>query len=77
MPVMDGYDATISIRKWERDWGLSPTPIYAMTADAMPHQIASQMAVGMNGHLSKPLQVSKLFALISGTEPDTARAASA
>ena len=36
-----------------------------MTADAMRHQIASHHAAGMNGHLSKPLQVSALFALIA------------
>ena len=36
-----------------------------MTADAMRHQIASHHAAGMNGHLSKPLQVTALFSLIA------------
>ena len=65
MPVMDGLSATRAIREWELEQQAAPTPIYAMTADAMRHQIASHHAAGMTGHLSKPLQVSALFALIA------------
>jgi signal transduction histidine kinase/CheY-like chemotaxis protein len=65
MPVMDGLTATRAIREWELDKQAAPTPIYAMTADAMRHQIASHLAAGMNGHLSKPLQVTALFTLIA------------
>jgi len=65
MPVMDGLSATRAIREWELDQQAPPTPIYAMTADAMRHQIASHHAAGMTGHLSKPLQVTALFALIA------------
>ena len=65
MPVMDGLSATRAIRDWELDQQAAPTPIYAMTADAMRHQIDSHHAAGMTGHLSKPLQVSALFALIA------------
>ena len=65
MPVMDGLSATRAIREWELEQQAAPTPIYAMTADAMRHQIASHHAAGMNGHLSKPLQVTALFALLA------------
>jgi osomolarity two-component system sensor histidine kinase NIK1 len=35
MPVMGGFEATAKIREWERESGLSPTPIIALTAHAM------------------------------------------
>ena len=65
MPVMDGLSATRAIREWELEQQATPTPIYAMTADAMRHQIVSHLAAGMSGHLTKPLQVSALFSLIA------------
>ncbi len=58
MPVMDGYEATSEIRrhkKWET------LPIIAMTANAMQEDIQKCISVGMNAHLSKPLDLNKLY----------------
>ncbi len=55
MPVMNGYDATRAIRKLERpDRDL---PIIAMTADAFSDDVQVCLDCGMNGHLSKPIDL--------------------
>jgi CheY-like chemotaxis protein len=61
MPVMNGLDATRAIRAQERREGKAPTPIIALTANAMRHQIEEYEAAGMDIHVSKPLQVERLF----------------
>ncbi len=65
MPVMDGLEATRTIRASERAQGRRPTLIYAMTADVMFHQVSEHRAAGMDGHVSKPLQVRVLFDLLA------------
>ena len=55
MPVMDGYEATKSIRGLEReDAGI---PIIAMTADAFSEDIQRCLECGMNDHLAKPIDI--------------------
>ncbi|MFL0796927.1 MAG: response regulator [Cellvibrionaceae bacterium] len=62
MPVMDGYEATRKIRRWEEAGGRRLTPICALTAHALDeHRKRSQQA-GMNFHLAKPLELGKLRA---------------
>ena len=56
MPVMDGYEATRIIRSID-----SSVPIIALTANAMSEEIEKTKAVGMNGHLIKPIDLEKLF----------------
>ena len=65
MPVMDGLAATREIRRREAEAGRPPTPIYALSADAMKHQVAAHRAAGMDGHLSKPIQIAEIFALVA------------
>lgn len=60
MPVMDGYQATRAIRASSRPDG-SQIPIIAMTADAFVENIAESLAAGMNGHISKPIDITTLF----------------
>ena len=55
MPVMDGYKATSEIR------ALSEIPIVAMTANAFDTDRQKCLEVGMNGHIAKPIDISKLF----------------
>lgn len=55
MPVMDGLDATRAIRASVHP-DAKTIPIFAMTANAFPEDIALSKAAGMNEHLSKPLQ---------------------
>ena len=60
MPVMDGYEAAAAIRAMKRrDAG--SIPIVAMTADAYEEDISRCLAVGMNGHTSKPVDPDRLF----------------
>ncbi len=64
MPVMDGYEATREIRKWEAEKNRSETPIVALSAHAlMEHQLKSVMA-GCTAHLIKPLKKIDLLAAI-------------
>src|SRR5579859_582093 len=65
MPVMDGVTATRIIRQREAETGRTPTPIIALTANAMTHQGAAYEAAGMNGVVAKPVQVAQLFAAIA------------
>lgn len=59
MPVKNGYDATREIRSSKRD-DLKQIPVIAMTADAFEEDVAKAMKVGMNGHISKPVDMLKL-----------------
>lgn len=56
MPVMDGYEATINIRQWEKDVSL-PTriPIMALTANIAEEDVQRCFDVGMDGYCSKPV----------------------
>lgn len=58
MPKMDGYSATIEIRK-RSEYDL--IPIISLTALISADEISRMFDVGMNAHLAKPLQKEKLF----------------
>ena len=59
MPVMDGYTATRKIRELERS-DAKTVPIIAMTANAFQEDAEKCIAVGMNAHLAKPLDIEKV-----------------
>jgi CheY-like chemotaxis protein len=59
MPVMNGYEATTAIRASERGY-LQEIPIIAMTADAFEEDIKRALECGMDGHMSKPIDIAKL-----------------
>ncbi len=60
MPVMDGYEATQRIRQLP-DKSLADIPIIAMTANAFTEDKEEALKSGMNGHISKPIDVHVLF----------------
>ncbi|MCG8615723.1 MAG: ATP-binding protein [Desulfobacterales bacterium] len=60
MPVMSGLDAASKIREYEREKGLSPTPIIALTAHAMTHDREVFLNSGMDEYLTKPLTSTAL-----------------
>lgn len=62
MPVMNGYEATQAIRALAR--ADAALPIIAMTADAFAEDVERCLAAGMNAHLSKPMDINKLMALL-------------
>jgi signal transduction histidine kinase len=68
MPVMDGVNATRTIRAREASCGQPPTPIFALTANAMAHQTAAYLAAGMDGQLDKPIDAARLYAVLSAVE---------
>lgn len=80
MPVMNGVEATAAIRRLEIERGLPTTPILALSANVMSHQVAEYLAAGMSGFIPKPIEGAKLIAAIeaalSGDEEprDTAEA---
>ena len=64
MPVMDGLTATRAIRERERRAGARRTPIYSLTANAMPEHAEASRAAGADGHLTKPIAADKLIAAV-------------
>lgn len=60
MPVMDGYEATRAIRSLSRE-DAGAIPIVALTANAFVEDIAKAKQAGMNLHMSKPIELEKLF----------------
>jgi len=65
MPVMDGIAAAREIRAEEARTGRRRTPIVALTANALSHQIEEYLAAGMDGHVAKPIEIAKLYEAIS------------
>ena len=59
MPIMDGYEATKTIRSKNKE-----TPIIALTANALLRDIKKTKEYGMNAHLNKPIDVEKLFSTL-------------
>lgn len=64
MPVMDGLDATRAIRSSKRE-DLRQIPIIAMSANAFDDDLRKSVECGMNGHLSKPVEVDKLYRMLA------------
>ena len=64
MPVMDGYEATRRIRALS-DKEKASVPIVAMTANAFEDDRKNALNAGMNGHIAKPLDLPKLFRVLS------------
>jgi CheY-like chemotaxis protein len=63
MPVMDGITASREIRRLAGEAGR--IPIFAMTANVLPQQVAEFLAAGMNGHVPKPVRQRELEAAIA------------
>jgi signal transduction histidine kinase/ActR/RegA family two-component response regulator len=64
MPVMDGIAAAKAIRSRENDQNRRRTPIIAVSANAMSHQVQEYMAAGMDGHVAKPIEITRLQSVL-------------
>jgi signal transduction histidine kinase/CheY-like chemotaxis protein len=62
MPGMDGFETARRIRRQER--GIDHIPIYALTAHAEPDCAANCLAAGMDGFLTKPLQMPEVLSIL-------------
>ncbi len=60
MPEMDGLEATEAIRSMTRE-DAKTIPIIAMTANAFDEDVQRSLQVGMNAHLSKPVEPEQLY----------------
>ncbi len=65
MPTMDGVAATRAIRAREVKRGNARTPIVALSANAMAHQVAGYLEAGMDSHLAKPIDLARLVEVVT------------
>jgi signal transduction histidine kinase/ActR/RegA family two-component response regulator len=79
MPEMNGIEATIAIREFEKRNDRPRTPILALSASVMSHEVEAHLACGMDGWVAKPIQLAELYAAIekaigeaAGAAPDPA-----
>ncbi len=68
MPVMDGYEATKSIRAWEQAHDLHKTPIIALTALALKEEGEKIIEAGCNAHMTKPIRRQTLLEVLHAYE---------
>ena len=61
MPILDGYETSKYIRGMET---YSNIPIIAMTANAFSDDILKEQSVGINAHISKPIELDKLIDIL-------------
>ncbi|HYG25275.1 MAG TPA: ATP-binding protein [Caulobacteraceae bacterium] len=77
MPHMNGVDAVAAIRKFEAQKKRPTTPILALSANVMSHQLKEYFAAGMDGYVAKPIDAASLIRTIRQTlepAPQAARA---
>ncbi|QLF95019.1 response regulator [Pseudomonas sp. ABC1] len=65
MPVMDGFVATQRLREWEQRQGHPRTPVIALTAHSLAEYREQADEAGMDDHLGKPLELSRLRELLA------------
>jgi CheY-like chemotaxis protein len=70
MPVMDGFEATREIRKWEAERGLARTPIIALTANVLEADRDHCLNAGMDDHVAKPLKIEDIARVLQQHVPD-------
>jgi signal transduction histidine kinase len=67
MPRMNGVEATQAIRAHEIAQRRRRTPILALTANVLSHQLAEYRAAGMDGHVAKPIELRALYGALDAT----------
>jgi signal transduction histidine kinase/CheY-like chemotaxis protein len=75
MPEMNGLEAARAIRTIERREGVARTPILALTANVMTHQVEAYLAAGMDGHVAKPVDATALYAALEAAMAESERVA--
>jgi len=64
MPVMDGFQATMGIRKFERDNKLKHTKIVALTANAVGAEREKCFDAGMDDFIAKPFKINDIKSVL-------------
>jgi signal transduction histidine kinase/AmiR/NasT family two-component response regulator len=65
MPKVDGLTAIRTIRRAEAERGAAPTPIVALTADALAEHVVATRAAGADHHLAKPIRPAALIEVLA------------
>ena len=65
MPVMDGYESSAAIRRFEQEQGLGRIPIIAMTANSFEDDRRNAFAAGMDAHIAKPYQPDEMLQTVA------------
>ena len=63
MPVMGGYEATKKIREIDSEYAKN-VPIIAMTANAFAEDVQMSKSMGMNDHITKPVNIEVFYSVI-------------
>ena len=71
MPVMDGLDATREIRNFEKERGMRPVPIVAVSANAFAEDRQRSMKAGCSDFMAKPIRKVPLLKFIARTLGET------
>jgi len=66
MPVIDGFETTIALKKMMEAGEIDETPIFALTANNSDKDVERCLECGMSGHLAKPLLITSLMKLLDG-----------
>lgn len=61
LPCMNGREALAKLRQ---EPGMAGTPVYAISADAIPEHISQNMAAGFNGYITKPVNLQEIGRLV-------------
>lgn len=64
MPIKDGYTAIKEIREYEKQFGLSPVPVIALTSYAFKDEVERILNSGFTDHRSKPISKKTLIGLL-------------
>ncbi|MDE5416130.1 PAS domain-containing protein [Alkalihalobacterium chitinilyticum] len=65
MPIMDGYEATRTIRQYEKENQLTPVPIIALTAYALEEDRRKTLESGCDEHVPKPVRKQELLGIVN------------
>ncbi|MCA0357381.1 MAG: response regulator [Proteobacteria bacterium] len=72
MPVLDGEAAIAEIRRREADAGVAPTPLIALTANALPEEVQRYLNGGANAVVAKPIDIRQLAGAMNDCLPSAA-----
>ncbi len=68
MPIMDGYEATLAIRAWERQQDLPKMQIIALTALVLKEEGEKILEAGCDAHMTKPIKRQTLLEVLQACE---------